>query len=125
MTGGYAIVNDQFVFSTTIAGLKSVIDAVTGKTPTLPDTAFSTDTKGAELFAQPELLVPELKRFLPLTTLLFSLSGQELDATLTQRIIENLFPLEFLGPISAEMNFSEGAHRCGGSDCFREVNHTV
>ena len=106
-TGGYAIVNEHFVFSTTIAGLKSVIDAATGKTPTLSDTTFSTDANGAELFAQPELLVPELKRFLPLATLLFSLSGEELDATLTRRITENLFPLESLGPISAEMNFSE------------------
>ncbi len=107
-TGGYAIVNDTFVFSTTVSGLKSVIDAATGKTSTLSDTAFSTDANGAELFAQPELLVPELKRFLPLATLLLSLFGQELDATLTRRITENLFPLESLGPISAEMNFSEG-----------------
>lgn len=106
-TGGYAIVNDAFVFSTTLAGLKSVIDAATGKTSTLSDTAFSTDANGAELFAQPELLVPELKRFLPLATMLLSLSGQELDATLTRRITENLFPLESLGPISAEMNFSQ------------------
>ncbi len=106
-TGGYAIVNDAFVFSTTVSGLKSIIDAATSKTSTLSDTRFSTDAKGAELFAQPELLVPELKRFLPLATLLFSLSGQELDATLTQRIRENLFPLESVGPISAEMNFSE------------------
>ena len=50
--------------------------------------------------------MPELKRFLPLATVLLSLSGQQLDATLTQRITENLFPLESLGPISAEMNFS-------------------
>ena len=106
-TGGYAIVNDTFVFSTTVAGLKSVIDAATGKTPPLSDTAFSADANSAALFAQPELLVPELKRFLPLATLLFSFSGQELDATLTRRITENLFPLESLGPISAEMNFSE------------------
>lgn len=107
-TGGYAIVNDTFVFSTTVSGLKSVVDAATGKTSTLSDTAFSTDANGAELFAQPELLVPELKRFLPLATILLSLFGQELDATLTRRITENLFPLESLGPISAEMNFSEG-----------------
>lgn len=107
-TGGYAIVNDAFVFSTTVSGLKSVVDAATGKTSTLSDTVFSTDANGAELFAQPKLLVPELKRFLPLATILLSLFGQELDATLTRRITENLFPLESLGPISAEMNFSEG-----------------
>ena len=106
-TGGYAIVNDYFVFSTTIGGLKAFIDAATGKTPTSPDIAFSTDANGVQVFAQPELLVPELKRFLPLATLLFSLFGQELDATLTRRITENLFPLESLGPISAGMNFSE------------------
>ena len=107
VTGGYAIVNDHFVFSTTVAGLKSVIDAATGETPTLSDTAFSADTNGAELFAQPNLLVPELKRFLPLATMLFSLTGQELDASLTRRITENLFPLEFLGPITAEVNLGE------------------
>lgn len=106
-TGGYAIVNDAFVFSTTVSGLKSVIDAATGKTSILPDIPLSTDANGAELFAQPELLVPELKRFLPLATILLSLFGQELDATLTRRITENLFPLESLGPISAEINFSE------------------
>ena len=106
-TGGYAIVNDYFVFSTTVAGLKAVIDAATGKTPTLPDVVFSADTNGVQVFAQPELLVPELKRFLPLATLLFSLAGQELDATLTRRITENLFPLASLGPISAELNLSE------------------
>lgn len=106
-TGGYAIVNDHFVFSATIGGLTSVIDAATGKTPPLSDTTFLADANSAELFVQPELLVPELKRFLPLATLLFSFSGQELDATLTQRITENLFPLESLGPISVEMNFSD------------------
>ena len=109
VTGGYAIVDDYFVLSTTLAGLKSVIDATTGKTPALPDIAFSTDANGAQVFAQPDLLVPELKRFLPLASVLASLSGHELDAKLTRRITENLFPLESLGPISAEMNFGEQA----------------
>jgi hypothetical protein len=84
-----------------------VIDTSTGKTPTLSDVTFSTDTKGVQVFIQPNLLVPELKRFLPLVTMLASLIGQELDATLTQRITENLFPLESLGPISAEVNFGK------------------
>ena len=105
--GGYAIVDDYFVLSTTLAGLKAVVDAATHKTPALSDIALSTDANGAQVFAQPELLVPELKRFLPLATVLASLSGQELDATLTRRITENLFPLESLGPISAEVNFGE------------------
>ena len=107
VAGGYAIVNDYFVLSTTLAGLKSVIDTSTRKTPALNDITFTTDTKGVQVFIQPELFVPELKRFLPLVTVLASLTGQELDASLTRRITENLFPLESLGPISAEVNFAE------------------
>ena len=107
VAGGYAIVDDYFVLSTTQTGLKAVIDTIIGKTPALSDITFSTDTNGGQVFIQPNLLVPELKRFLPLATVLATLSGQELDATLTQRITENLFPLESLGPISAEVNFAE------------------
>lgn len=107
IAGGYAIVDDYFVLSTTLTGLKSVIDTSTGKTPALSDVTFTTDTNGVQVFIQPELLVPELKRFLPLATVLASLTGQELDAALTRRITENLFPLESLGPISAEVNFGE------------------
>jgi hypothetical protein len=52
-------------------------------------------------------LVPEIKRFLPIATLLVSLSGQKLDAILMQRIKDNLFPLESLGPITADVYVSE------------------
>ena len=107
VAGGYTIVDDYFVLSTTLAGLKSVIDTSTGKTPALSDIAFSTNTNSVEAFVQPELFVPELKRFLPLLTMLASLTGQELDATLTRRITENLFPLESLGPMTAEVNLGE------------------
>ena len=105
IAGGYAIVDDYFVFGTTTAGLKAVIDATIGKTPALSDITFSADTNGAQAFIQPELFVPELKRFLPLVTVLASLTGQELDARLAQRITENLSPLESLGPITAEIDF--------------------
>lgn len=107
VAGGYAIVDDYFVLSTTLTGLKSVIDTRTGKTPALKNITFSTGTNGVQVFIQPELLVPELKRFLPLVTVLASLTGQELDASLTRHITENLFPLEALGPITAEVNFGE------------------
>ena len=107
IAGGYAIVDDYFVFSTTTAGLKAVIDTTIGKTPTLGDITFSTDTNGAQVFIQPELFVSELKRFLPLATVLASLTGLELDATLTRHITENLSPLESLGPITAEVGFGE------------------
>ena len=107
VTGGYAIVNDYFVLGTTLAGLKSVIDTTTGNAPVLEDLAFSADTGSVQAFIQPELFVPELKRFLPIVPVLLSLSGQKLDPTVTQHITENLFPLEALGPITAEMNFGE------------------
>ncbi len=107
IAGGYAIVHDYFVLSTTTAGLKAVIDTAIGKTSTLSNVAFSTDTNGAQVFIQPELFVPELKRFLPLATVIASLTGLELDAKLTQRITENLSPLESLGPITTEIDFGE------------------
>ena len=107
VAGGYAIIDDYFVLSTTLAGLKSVIDTRTGKTPASSHIPFATDTNGIQVFIQPELFVPELKRFLPLVTMLASLTGQELDASVTRRITENLFPLESLGPIAAEVNFGE------------------
>jgi len=107
VTGGYAIVNDYLVLGTTLAGLKSVIDTTTGDAPALEDIVFSADTYGAQAFVQPELFVPELKRFLPIITVLVSLSGQKMDTTVKRRITDNLFPLESLGPISAEMNFDE------------------
>ena len=107
VAGGYAIVDDYFVFSTTTTGLKSVIDASAGKTPALSDVTISTGTNSVQAFIQPELFVPELKRFLPLVTVLASLTGQELDTTLTRRITDNLFPLESLGPITAEVNWGE------------------
>jgi len=107
VTGGYAIVNDYLVLGTTLAGLKSVIDTTTGDAPVLEDIAFSADTYGVQAFIQPDLFVPELKRFLPIITVLVSLSGQKVDPTLKRRLTENLFPLESLGPISAEMNFDE------------------
>ena len=107
VTGGYAIVNDYLVLGTTLAGLKSVIDTTTGNAPVSEDIAFSADTDGVQAFIQPELFVPELKRFLPIITVLVSLSGQKMDPTLKRRITDNLFPLESLGPISAEMDFDE------------------
>ena len=107
VTGGYAIVDDYFVFGTTLAGLKSVIDTTTGNAPVLSDITFSADANGVQVFVQPNLFVPELKRFLPIITVLVSLSGQKLDPTVTQGITENLFPLESLGPISAEVDFGE------------------
>ena len=94
LTGGYAIVNDTLVFSTTLAGLKSVIDTVSGNAPAL-------DIDEVQTFVQPSLFVPEVKRFLPLVTLLAS--EQLVDAALIEQVKENLFPLASLGPVSVKI----------------------
>ncbi|MDE0088188.1 MAG: hypothetical protein OXU23_20880 [Candidatus Poribacteria bacterium] len=104
--GGYAIVDNHFFFSTTLPGLKSVLDTNSGDTPKLSDMTFSDN--GTQTYIQPKLLVPEISRFIPIATLLASLSGQKLDAVLMQHIKNNLFPLESLGPITANVNFGEG-----------------
>ncbi len=104
--GGYAIVDNHFFFSTTLPGLKSVLDTNSGDTPKLSDVTFSDNSTQTHI--QPNLLVPEIRRFIPIATLLASLSGQKLDAVLMQHIKNNLFPLESLGPITADVNFGEG-----------------
>jgi hypothetical protein len=103
--GEYAIVDNHFFFSSTLTGLKSVLDANSSDEPTLNDVTFSDN--GIQTFIQPNLLVPEIKRLIPIATLLASLSGQKLDAVLMQHIKNNLFPLESLGPITADFNFGE------------------
>lgn len=104
--GGYAIVDNHFFFSTTLAGLKSVLGTNSGDASTLSDATFSDN--GIQTYIQPNLLVPEIRRFIPIATLLASFSGQKLDAVLMQHIKNNLFPLESLGPITADVNFGEG-----------------
>lgn len=103
--GGYAIVGNHFFFSTTLAGLKAVLDTNLGDAPTLKDVHFS--DKDMQMFIQPNLLVPEIRRFIPIATLFASLSGQKLDAVLMQHIRDNLFPLESLGPITADVDFGK------------------
>ncbi len=107
LTGGYAVVKDYLVFSTTLASLKSVVDASLAPTPTLTDAVLNTKAGSMQTFVQPHLFVPELKRFLVMVTLLTSLSGQDSDAELIEQFQENLFPLEALGPISAEVRRTE------------------
>ncbi len=104
-TGGYAIVNNHFFFSTTLGGLKSVLDANSEDAPALSGVAFS--DHGVQTFIQPHLLVPEIKRLLPIAPLLASLSGQKIDAVMTQYITQNMFPLESLGPITADVHIGE------------------
>ena len=102
LTGAYAVVGDDFIFSTTLTGMKSVLDTYSGDTLELSDVEFSTDS--LQTFIQPNLLVPEITRFIPIATIIASLSGYKLDAVLMSRLKDNLFPLESLGPITADVH---------------------
>lgn len=102
LTGAYAMVGDDFIFSTTLTGIKSVLDTYSGDRPELSDVEFSTDS--LQTFIQPNLLVPEITRFLPIATMIASLSGYKLDAVLMRRLKDNIFPLESLGPITVDVH---------------------
>ncbi len=104
-TGAYAIVNNDLFLSTTLDGLKTVLDTNSGDSPNLEDITFASN--GIQTYVQPQLLVPEIKRFIPLVTILASFSGIKLDAQLMQQIQDNLFPLESLGPITANLFVGE------------------
>ena len=105
LTGAYAAIGEDFIFSTTLTGIKSVLDTYSGDTPELSDVAFSEDS--LQTYIQPNYLVPEITRFIPIATMIASLSGYKLDAVLMRRLKDNLFPLESLGPITADVHVDE------------------
>lgn len=105
LTGAYAAVGDDFIFSTTLTGMKSVLDTYSGDTPELSNVAFSEDS--LQTYIQPNYLVPEITRFIPIATMIAALSGYKLDAVLMRRLKDNLFPLESLGPITADVHVDE------------------
>ncbi len=107
LTGASAVVGDDFIFSTTLTGMKSVLDTYSGDTPELSDVAFSNDSIHIQTYIQPNLLVPEITRFIPIGTMIASLSGYKLDAVLMRRLKDNLFPLASLGPITADVHVDE------------------
>ena len=109
LTGAYAVVDNNFFFSTTFGGLISVLDVYSGDSPTLDGVRFANNSM--QTIIQPNLLVPEIERLIPVATLLASFSGYKLDAGLMQHIKDNLFPLEYLGPITADVHVDEkGVH---------------
>lgn len=115
LKGGYAIVDNYWVVGTTVTGLKSAINAFGGRETALAGTTLpaqfnqlspvSLRPGGSHLLLQPNRFVPELKRFLPILGLLASASGQKIDPKLTTRVMNNLFPLESLGPITADIDW--------------------
>jgi len=56
---------------------------------------------------QPSYFIPEIKRLIPIAGLIASASGQKVDAALTKRVMDNIFPLEALGAISVDIEFNQ------------------
>ncbi len=107
LKGGYALLNNYWVIGTTLGGVKSAINAFTGQGVTLTETKTSdllNRLGHSHIQIQPSLLIPELKRLLPIAGLMLS---RQIDAKLIQRIMANMSPLEELGLITAGINFSD------------------
>lgn len=105
LIGGYAVINDDFIFSTTLNGMKEIINTRIGNKPELSDIPLPLNEDVISGYIQPHLLIPEVRRLLPIASLLMSLSGQKIDIRLMQQIKDNLFPLESLGPITVGVNY--------------------
>ena len=107
LKGGYALIDNYWVIGTTLGGVESAINAFTGQEGTLasikmPDLLNNSNHNHIRI--QPSLLIPELKRLLPIAGLIFS---QNVDAKLIRRITDNIYPLEALGLITAGINFND------------------
>ena len=107
LKGGYTFLDDYWVIGTTLRGVKSAINAFTGQKVALAHTKMSdllNRPSHSHIQIQPNLLIPELKRLLPIAGLIFS---QQIEAKLIQRIMANMSPLEGLGLIAARVNFND------------------
>ena len=107
LKGGYALLNDYWVIGTTLSGVKSAINASIGQETALAHTKLTDHLQHpnhSHIRIQPNLLIPELKRLLPITGLVFP---RQIDAKLVRRITDNLSPLEGLGLITAGITFSD------------------
>lgn len=107
LVGGYAVINNDFVFSTTLNGMKEMIDTCLGDKPKLSNLPIPLNENVIYGFIQPDLLIPEVRRFLPIASLIMSLSGEKIDIRLMQQIKDNLFPLEALGQINVAVNYDK------------------
>ena len=111
LKGAYATTNDFWIISTTVTGLKSVIDTSTGESATLaqmqlPD--LVNQPKNCHLLIQPELLISELKGFVPILSLIAPMIGSTLDLRLMRQVVANSSPIETLGPVSVGFDFEGG-----------------
>ena len=111
LKGAYAFTNDYWIISTTIAGLKSVIDTSTGESTTLAQMQFPepvNQPRNCHLLIQPDLLISELRGFMPILSLIAPMIGSTLDLRLMRQVLANSSPLETLGPVSVGVNFDGG-----------------
>lgn len=109
LKGGYALIDNYCVIGTTLGGVESAINSFTGQegaliTTKMPD--LLNHPSHNHIRIQPSLLIPELKRLLPIAGLIFS---ENVDAKLIRRITDNISPLEALGLITATVNFNDDA----------------
>ena len=107
LTGAYTVVDNDFYFSTTTSGLESVLDTRSVNADALSDLVFSKDKDVVQTYIQPDVLIHEIKKYLPTISLLVSLTGQKIDSKMTDHITQNLFPLESLGPIAIDVHSTE------------------
>ena len=107
LKGGYAFLDDYWVISTTLGGVKSAINASTGQGVALADTKIPDHLRHpshSHIRIQPSLLIPELKRLLPIASLILP---RQIDTKLIRRITDNISPLEGLGLITAGVNVND------------------
>ena len=107
LKGGYALLNDYWVIGTTLGGVKSAINASNGQETALAHTkipAHLQHPSHSHIRIQPNLLIPELKRLLPIASLMLP---RQIDVKLIQRLMANMSPLEGLGLITAGINFND------------------
>ena len=109
--GAYSLINDYWILSTTIPGLKSVIDSSTDQSTTMAQIEFPepvNQPRDSHLLVQPDLLISELRGLMPILGLIAPILGSTLDLRLMRQIVANSSPLEILGPVSVGVDFEAG-----------------
>ena len=107
LKGGYALLNDYWVIGTTLGGVKSAINASTGQETALAHIKMPSHLQQpshSHIRVEPNLLIPELKRLLPIASLMLP---RQIDAKLIQRIMANMSPLEGLGLITTGIKVND------------------
>ena len=111
LKGAYALSNDYWIISTTVSGLKSTIDTLTGKNTALTQLRFpepANQPRNCHLLIQPDLLISEVKGFMPILSLMAPIMGNTFDFSFMRQVIANSSALETLGPVSVGVDFDDG-----------------